>query len=480
MTDAEYDAWLADLSARRVVLCELDYAGGTEYVASQPYISHPTDTPPHRPYDDLLAEAIDIETRTDSLIRFGEISLVDDGSLWRWVQRAWQGHGIRIYLGDPDWPLADFRLLARGINDGLTGVRQGELTFGMVDQSAQLDTPIDTGSLPEDAGPVPLALGRLYNVPAARVSTSALTYRVSFLPLTAVTPKDLGNPVPHTKDLAGGAFTLDNATQTSVTADLEEAHETPVAIVQWVADQYGLTVSEASLPAYTVGLFYDDQVTGRKILDELCGGLGAYWYLNALGELVVRQHVIPSAPDVIITPDDIEYGQLALTTNEQPWRELTLRWGRNYAPLRSVAGTLEENDPNEASRLRRQWSTSLATQTTDDHPLAESATRDSCIQLEADALVEVERLIALRTVRADVWEIDAFLPPVSVGQAIEVEHTQVIGMVGRVIGVSRSPTRSTTTVQVWYPAPWPPGELSDAVTAFDIALQDTLITLFEA
>lgn len=227
MTDAEYEAWLADLSASRVVLCELDYAGGTEYVASQPYISHPSDTPPHRPYDDLLAEAIDIETRIDGRIRFGEIRLVDDGSLSRWVQRAWQGHGIRIYLGAPDWPLADFRLHARGLNDGITNARLGELTFGMVDQSAQLDTPIDTGMLPDDAGPVPLALGRLYNVPAVRVSTTALTYRVSYLPLTAVTPKDLGNSVPHSKDLAGGAITLDNATQTTVTADLEEAHDTP-------------------------------------------------------------------------------------------------------------------------------------------------------------------------------------------------------------------------------------------------------------
>ncbi|MCT8506130.1 hypothetical protein [Chromohalobacter moromii] len=479
MTDAEYEAWLADLSAPRIVLCELDYAGGTEYIASRPYISRPTDSDPNRAYDDLLVEAIDIETRTDGLISFGEITLVDDGSLWRWVSRAWKGFPVRLYLGGPEWSRDDFRLHARALNGGVSESRRGTLAFSVTDESAQLDEPIDTGSLPEDAGPVPLALGSVFNAPLVRVSTSELTYRASYLAVSSLSPKDAGAAAPHTADLAGGTVTLDNAPGDTLTVDIEESHNTPAAIVSWVADQYGLTLGTLELPAYTVGLYYGSEVTGRQILDELCQGLGAYWYLDALGRLVARQHDIPGEADIVLSIDEIEDGQIALVETEQPWHSLTLRWRRNYAPLRSVAGVIDENNATLAARLQRTWTETKGTQDTADHPLAETPTRDSCIQLEADAITERERLLGLRTVRADVFEIDAFLAPVALGQRIEVEHPATERMIGRVISVSRSPTRSTTTLNVWFPTPWPPGELGDAVDALDIAVNETMPALLE-
>ena len=479
MTDMDYQAWLANLSAPRVVLCELDYAGGTEYVGSFPYIALPTDSDPNRVYDDLLTEAVDIETRIDGLISFGEISLIDDGTITHWVNRAWQGHEIRLYLGGPDWSRDDFRLHARGINGGISSARRGELVFEMIDQSAKLDEPIDTGALPDDAGPVPLALGKVYNAPAYRSDSQTLTYTASFLPVTALTPKDIGNTVPHTEDLAGGTFTLENATQADLTVDIEEQHNTPAQVVQWVASEYGLTVGEVSLPAYSVGLYYNAETSGREILDDLCRGLGAYWYLDALGELVVRQHLIPTVADVSITVDDIVRGEIGMTATEQPWQSLTLRWGRNYAPLRQVAGVVEDDTPTEAARLKREWSESEAEQDVSDHPLAEDVTRNSCISNATDAATERDRLLALRTVRSDTWEIEAFMPPVEVGQAIEILHPRIEGLIGRITAVSRSPTRATTTLEVWFPAPWVPGQLTDAVDALHLTVNQTLPTMFE-
>ena len=449
MTDAQYAAWLADLSAPRVVLCEMDYAGGTEHVSSHPYISLPTDTLPNQVYDDLLMEAVDIETRIDGLISFGEISLVDDGSITDWVSRAWQGHEIRLYLGGPDWPRDDFRLHAIGINNGITSARRGELSFEMIDQSAKLDEPVDTGSLPDDAGPVPLALGSVYNAPAFRSSTTTLEYTASFLAVTALTPKDIGNTVPHTDGLTSGTFTLDNATNGELTVDIEEQHNTPALIAQWVADHYGLTVGDVDMPAYTVGLYYSNEVTGRQILDDLCEGLGAYWFLDPLGQLVMRQHQEPATAEVTLFDDDIEYDQIGLSETQPPWASLNLRRGRNYAPLRTVAGVIEDNNAAEAARLKREWSESEASQAMVDYPLAEDVTRDSCISNSADAVTERGRLLALRAVRRDVYSIDAFMPVIEVGQSISVEHPRMAGKLGRIISVSRSPTRGTTSLEVW-------------------------------
>ncbi|MED5251886.1 MAG: hypothetical protein VX811_07530, partial [Pseudomonadota bacterium] len=123
MTELDYDLWLEDLSAPRIILVEMDYAGGTEYLASRPYISKPTDSTPNRVYNDYVVEVIDIETRIDGATSFGEITLVDDGEITHWVDRAWQGHGIRLYLGGPDWSLDDFKLYAIGINGGITSAR---------------------------------------------------------------------------------------------------------------------------------------------------------------------------------------------------------------------------------------------------------------------------------------------------------------------------------------------------------------------
>lgn len=579
MTEEEYNRWLTDLSVQRVLLAELHYAGGIEYVSTAPYISKPTDSDPNRSYDDLLATAVDIATRIDGLIQFGEIALVDDGSITHWIPRAWQGHPIRLYLGGPEWSRDDFRLLAIGRNGGIREARFGEIVFEMDDESSVLDEPINTGELPDDMGPVPLALGSVYNVPAYRVESQTLTYHVSYLPVSSASAKDNGAAVSHSTDTAAGTVTLNQPLVGELSVDIEESHNTPAQIVEWVAAQYGIDVYEADMPDHAVGLYYNSEVSGREILDDLCEGLGAYWYINALGHLVVRQHTDPeeeetditlvagessggvgyisdalsgtglppagsisknpftdnvlyalidmqigshrtllivisgdlsggeadrvrvwidgeeatvpihraqylealdatqiemrdpnmepwvdggqytiditldgnepSAADFRLGPDDIAQHQVRLVETHSPWKELTLRWGRNYQPLTTVAGSVEDNSPEEAARLREEWRERRGTQDVDDYPLAEHVERNSALQTSAGATAERDRLLALRSVRREVWAIEAFTPPVEVGMAIEVEHPLLAGRVGRIISVSRSPTHDTTELEVW-------------------------------
>lgn len=446
MTDAQYERWLSDLDARRVLLAELTHSEGVEYVATSPFISLPTDSDPNRVYDDCLDAAVDISTRIDGLIGFGEVSLLDDGSLSSWVAKKWQGHPIKLFLGDPDWPRDDFRILASGINGGITDAQRGSLAFAMNDLSSQLDEVIDTGQLPDDAGPVPLALGSVFNAPAFLLTPDPYEFKASYLPCTALTPKDNGNPVGHVDNLSTGSFVLSNALVGTLTVDIEESHNTPQLIAEWVAAQYGITVSDIDLPAYTVGLYYSGQVSGSQILEELCEGLGAYWYLNALGELIVRQHTAPGAAEITLVNDEIVQDQISLAGTEQPWSSLTLRWRRNYSTLSTVAAALPAS---QSARLSREWNESIASQSTTGYPLAEKITRNSCIQNATDAATERDRLLNLHSIRRDLYRIEAFLPPVTVGISIAVDHPRLQGRTGRLIAVSRSPTRSVTDLEVW-------------------------------
>ncbi|MFD2317070.1 hypothetical protein [Halomonas organivorans] len=103
---------------------------------------------------------------------------------------------------------------------------------------------------------------------------------------------------------------------------------------------------------------------GAQILDDLCDGLGAYWYLDPTGGIVARRYTVNLlAPVATIVGDDIVRDQISLSETLRPWKSLTLRWGRNYSPLSApIAGDVEANQPTEAARLRRDWSDSSSTQ----------------------------------------------------------------------------------------------------------------------
>ncbi|UEQ03237.1 hypothetical protein LMS44_18410 [Halomonas profundus] len=449
MTDGQYLAWLADLNAERIVLAELHHAHGVQYVATGPYMSLPGDSDPNRPYDDILKSAVDITTRIDGLTTFGEVALIDDGSITDWLSHAWEGHKIRVFIGAPEWSRDDFRLLATGRNGGITEACRGKIVFRMNDESSVLDERIDTGELPDDAGPVPLALGSIFNAPAYRISTETLTYRASFLPVTSIRAKDAGAPVSHTTDTANGTITLAASLVDTLTVDIEEPHNTPSAVIEWIANYYGISIGTIEMPSYQVGLYYNSDVTGSQILDDLCAGLGAYWFIDQVGALVVRQHSLPTVADVTIVGDDIRYDQVSLSETEPPWRGLTLRWGHNYSPLSTIAGEVDQQSPDEATRLRTEWRESRATQSVDDYPLAEHVTRDSVIQNADDAAIERDRLLALRVTRREIWDLEASLAPVEVGQAADIQHRRLAGRLGRLISVGRSLPREKTNLGVW-------------------------------
>lgn len=439
ISDAQYQRWLESPNEARVVLAELTHASGVEQVADQPYLAPASEGLVNPVWDDLLITASGISTRVDGLIEIGEIELRDDGSITHWLDYQWRGWPVKLFLGGPTWPRADFRPIAVATNGGLASYERGKITLDVIDSSAQLEEPIDTGRLPDDGGPVPLLLGQRFNVPAYRVDTATLRYRVSYLPLLSVTPRDIGNTVPHTVHLSDGAFTLDNApgSGSEITAAAHEQHDTPMAIVQWVADYYGKTVSPNTvLPDVKVGFYSSGETTGAQILDTLKETLGAGWHIDALDRLDMRVfEAAGETADVVLTADDVQDGTLQLDTVEPPWSGLTLRWGRNDAPLRSVAAVLDTSDPMLAARLKQEWRESTAEQSLPGHPLATPETIDTMLQLSIDADAERDRRLSYHRARRESWRVITYLPTVQIYQTITVDVPPITGRVGRVSAV---------------------------------------------
>ncbi|MBB1485890.1 hypothetical protein [Oceanospirillum sediminis] len=453
ITDDQYQHWLRQPNEPRVLLAELEHSAGKEYVANHPYISHPGDSVPNQPYNDILSGVFDITSRLDALLAVGDLQLTDDSSISHWQEYLWRGYPVVLKLGAPDWSLDDFRIIARQTNGGVQEARRGRMVLSLYDASARLDKSIERPEINGKDRPEPLILGDVFGVPAIRTDTQSLNYIVSWLPITSVIVRDGNGPVmSHSPDYPSGQFVTQSYTPRSISCEVKEPHNTAALVFQWVADRYGLTLMPVSVPDYKLGLYYDGEVTGRQILDDVCRSIGAHWSITLQGELQVRQLTLPGPADFELYADDIAQDQVALIRTEEPWRELRFNFSRNHTPLSEVAGSVNDNDPAMAERLRQDWLTETRTHNLPDYPLAPEQSLDTVIADRADAVTESTRRMSIRAERHEVWELEVFIVWSGdiVGSAVHINHSRLTGRIGRVISARMSPTQDKTVLEVWY------------------------------
>jgi len=164
ISDAQYEAWLADENQERCILVEAEYSGSnTEYISTFAFVSAPLDTPANIAYDEIIKAVPEIDSSIDGEVTIGKILVSNiDGVLDSWVTRAWRGWPLRVYLGDPVWDRDDFRLIVKGINGGISAPRQDEISFEIRDKRELLQEVVQT-NLMAGGEPKPLSLGTVFN-----------------------------------------------------------------------------------------------------------------------------------------------------------------------------------------------------------------------------------------------------------------------------------------------------------------------------
>lgn len=455
VNDLDYQKWLLSPIAKRVLLVELQHSEGWEYVANLPFISRPTDANPNRAYRDLIADVANISQRIDAQLSMGDITLVNDGSIDGWAAKFWRGWQVIFKFGDASWSLDDFRVLAKQINAGLQSVTRGEIRMGIYDSTAVLDKPIVREKIADDKL-APLVLGCALGVTPVRLSSSELTYQASHLPTQNLVVRDGNGPVLSVAsiDHATGKFTLNSYTPRELWCEVECAHSTPLAVINWVAQQYGFVVRAGlQLPNYLLGLHYADEVTGRQILDDVCASIGGYWMINLLGEIDVEVLAEASATaDIELIADDIEFGRINLIRTEEPVKKIVLNYAQNHRQLTEVAGSVEDASAVTAERLRTAWHTLEDTNNTANYPLADTTEIETVLQDLTAAQTELNRRLSLRSKRREVWELGVFMQPDTdvVGKTIRVHHPKLQNKTGRIISQSLAPVHDSATLEVWY------------------------------
>ena len=455
----DYDEFDATLGGVRILLVEMEHSAGWVYVGNYPYVSHPDDTNPHRGYDDLLREAVNIESRIDGALVVGETSVVNDGELDDWLTLNWAGYQIRYLEGRPEWPLDDFRQVAVATNGGIDTAEPGLIVFASYDTMADFDVPLVTDYL-ADGRIAPFALGKPFNVPAILIDQPTHEYQVHNGAIISVTPRDNGEDVASSDTLGAGTFELSAAPQGNVAADVVCTVTTVPEAVTLLADLVGIAADSATvgdLPDYEIGIWHDSAVTVRDVLLEVCQSVGAFPVRGADGEL---EAYVLTEPDVTADyeldyRDDLLQLQLRLVRVEQPASAVTLYYNRNWAPAArdSLAGILD-TDPAFAEALTQQWASVTVNNTLSGFPLAKPLEVHTYLVSSTDAAAEAARIAALREVKRYTWQVECYMPfsAARVGNTVRITYPNGVfeaGVNARIISVSRALTEGRAVLEVW-------------------------------
>lgn len=428
VTNEAYEAWLQGPVARRMVLVEAEYSGGTEYISSGEFISEPTDTPPNKCYDELLTGSVAIDGSLERSTSVGGIQMVNDGSLDSWLSRNWLGYSLRVYLGDASWDRDDFRLVVDGINGGIEQAGAAAIEFTVYDRMRSLSTPLQEAVL-SDGGNVPVCLGQVFNVPPALSNAATGERQVNDGPVVSIVVRDNGVDITGncTLDLSNGKFTPNAAVVGQLTCDVVEQHQTLAQMAEFIATRYGESVDAANLAAFPVssplGYYTRDSVSGDQVLTDLAASLGAYPRFSLQGELQLLYMDFGGTPVVTLDENEILLGGLELQEVQQPAASVVVRYQKNWSTQSADALAGSVSDANR-DLYSRDFSSVEATNAIPSYKIPENREVDSYIVQAADAQVECDRRAALRSIARERWRVRGFLSSVglSEGDTVAVSH----------------------------------------------------------
>jgi len=154
----------------KIILCDVEYHDGTQLrlgtFSSSNYImqfgdsfdwywygdkSSTPETFSNLAYEDILISVPDIISKLDSDISFGALEFLNaDGFYDSYINFAWEGHPLKIYIGSPTWVKGDFIPIIDGIATTITSPRPNILALNIKDKKGIFNTKVQTTNIDHD------------------------------------------------------------------------------------------------------------------------------------------------------------------------------------------------------------------------------------------------------------------------------------------------------------------------------------------
>ncbi len=243
LTAAEITAWLADPSAIRGTLIEVNvrlYGAGsdtTRYLSTFSYTTSPSDSPANTCYEAIVAGGLKYTEKmgvgTTPSLSVGDIELRNsDGELDSWLEDSWVNRSVKAYIGDVRWSRDKFFLIFDGIVSDVDSRNRNSINLKIRDKLQRLNTPITelkyedvypyplgtnvtpvhnpldpTNSIPQVA--IPMCFGEVHNLSPVQIDPGNLGYIVHYGRVNDIIEmRDNGIP------LSAGGYTLSATTGT--------------------------------------------------------------------------------------------------------------------------------------------------------------------------------------------------------------------------------------------------------------------------
>ena len=161
---AEQQQWLQE-DHQRIVLMDLGYHDGTDYgyehFSSYPYIMPLADewidqrgiVRSNLIYDDIIRNIPNIVSQLNSDLSVGQIELDNVDGEYDYMLRdpyVFHGHGIHIYIGEPDWTRDSFIYILDGVIESISAAGANKITLSIRDKKENLNVKLQENLIDTD------------------------------------------------------------------------------------------------------------------------------------------------------------------------------------------------------------------------------------------------------------------------------------------------------------------------------------------
>jgi hypothetical protein len=483
-----YLRWLRADTNKRIVLAELGvFSSGfpaVRYVSNGSFVSTPTDSPANTAYVELVNNIPQFSSRMEeqfsgqSLPAWGDLEIKNStGDLDSWLDDAWDGRSIDLYLGDPAWPKSDFRKIMSGTIADIYAKDQRTLAIKIRDKQWKLNVPVQKnligGTTANKDQPIPICYGLNFNVEPVLIDASTNAYQVHDGAINAINAVyDNGVSVAFTATLSAGTFVLTSAPVGRITADVQGSkpggsYLTRCADIMQnlITTRSLLTTSDMDLASFSafntlcpqpLGLYVRERDNMIPVLDSLIRSVGGFYTFSRDGLMQLGRLDAPSGTPVIdLIADDVAQGALRISRRQIPITTVRLGYRRNWTlQPDGLAGSVSQS---RRADLAAEYLISKADDTTVQaaHPLALSPdVEGTLLTLKANADTEAARRLALYGTTRTVYTYDGFASPfrVNLGEVVRLTHPRYgfsAGALAVVVGIVEQPTKNRVSLDLW-------------------------------
>ncbi|NQY62629.1 MAG: hypothetical protein HRT38_02710 [Alteromonadaceae bacterium] len=451
----DFEAWLAQPGNFRCHLVEVDYLDAgtlkTLYLSNAPFQTVGTDSPAHTPYNDVIVDEIKLGQRMDSVF-YGHsttirsaIKILATEFIPDLLSFDFAGQQARIYMGDPDWPKADFKQTNLWYCEDIEPDGFNYL-LRILDATHPIEVPVCnkyTSGIAEGKS-IPRVFGTVFNVEPVLINELGDgTYQINDGPLDSITVRDGGLLVSVSEDLTAGTFVPNSTPQGRITCDAVQADSTCAEIVTIMLNESGLTARDgtfSSVPGYAMGAYISNNKTRRNLIDEACISAGFAWGVDSNNAFKTIAYTALSGVGVaLLTDDDIDPDTFKTKRRLLPAPRVNVHYQRNYTV--QPDGLFGSVSAVNRDLFSKQWSVSIATNTdiVTNHPDYPEINAYTLLVNKADADNEAANRAALNTKIRLVYSMSAFGRAIGFELGDELDSSFVSVMGGTCVVVANQP-----------------------------------------